>query len=80
MRRRRDAGRPFPVPLSLVYAESDPMVPPSVGRDLAALVPGAELVWLREASHFAHVDAPEAFVDVALGFLGAPASDRVTAS
>ncbi|MEQ9324435.1 MAG: alpha/beta hydrolase [Polyangiaceae bacterium] len=80
LRRRRDAGRPFPVPLSLVYAESDPMVPPSVGRDLAALVPGAELVWLREASHFAHVDAPEAFVDVALGFLGAPASDRVTAS
>lgn len=73
LRRRREAERPFPVPLLLVYAESDPMVPPSVGRDLATLVPDAELVWLAEASHFAHVDAPEAFLEVALEFLNAPA-------
>ena len=69
---RRAAGAPFPVPLLLVYAEQDPMVPPRVGRALSALVPGAKLVWLREASHFAHVDAPERFLDAALGFLRGP--------
>ena len=61
--------RPFPVPLQLVYARRDPMVPPSVGERLARLVPDAPMVWLEEASHFAHVDAPRAFLDAALPFL-----------
>lgn len=59
---RRRAGRPFPIPLSLLYATEDPMVSPSVGRVLAALVPSAELTWLRDSSHFCHVDTPAAFV------------------
>lgn len=67
--RRLRATRPFPVPLQLVYARRDPMVPPSVGARLGALVPEAPLVWLDEASHFAHVDATDAFLDVALPFL-----------
>ena len=54
--------RRFPIPLRLVYARQDPMVPPSVGSRLAALVPGAELVWLDRASHFAQVDDPDALV------------------
>ena len=49
------AERPFPVPLQLVYATTDPLVRPENGRRLAALVKGAELVWLRDSSHFAHV-------------------------
>jgi pimeloyl-ACP methyl ester carboxylesterase len=61
-RRLRALDGRFPVPLMLVYAERDPMVPPSIGRRLHALLPGAEMVWLREASHFAHVDAAERFV------------------
>jgi pimeloyl-ACP methyl ester carboxylesterase len=61
--------RPFPVPLQLVYARRDPMVPPSVGARLSALVPEAPMVWLEEASHFAHVDAPEAFLAATLPFL-----------
>lgn len=76
LRRRRGEDQPFPIPLLLVYAESDPMVPPSVGRDLAALVPGSEIVWLREASHFAQVDAPDAFLHAALDFLRSPPSRR----
>ena len=52
----------FPIPLRLVYAREDPMVPPSVGPRLAALVPDAELVWLDRASHFAQVDDPEGLV------------------
>lgn len=58
-----------PLPLQLVYARRDPMVPPSVGARLHALLPDSELVWLDEASHFAHVDATERFLDVAMPFL-----------
>lgn len=68
---RRDAGRPFVIPLSLVYAARDPMVPPVVGRRLSALVPDAEMTWLDEASHFAHVDAASRFAAIALTFLRA---------
>jgi pimeloyl-ACP methyl ester carboxylesterase len=50
--------RTFPIPLLLVYAQEDPMVPPQVGRALGALVPDAQLVWLEKSSHFAHVDSP----------------------
>jgi pimeloyl-ACP methyl ester carboxylesterase len=61
--------RALPIPLQLVYAREDKMVPPVVGARLAALLPGAQLTWLENASHFAHVDAPEAFLQAALPFL-----------
>lgn len=66
---RRDAGKAFPVPLQLIFAERDPMVPPRVGVELHKLVPDAEMVKLRQASHFAHVDAPDRFLPPALRFL-----------
>ena len=62
----------FPIPLRLVYARRDPMVPPSVGKRLARLLPSAEMVWLDRASHFAHVDATEPFVESVLEFLQSP--------
>jgi pimeloyl-ACP methyl ester carboxylesterase len=52
----------FPIPLLLVYAKRDPMVPPAVGDRLRALLPAAQLIQLDEASHFAHVDAAARFV------------------
>lgn len=61
--------RPFPVPLQLIYARRDPMVPPSVGARMSAAVPDAAMVWLEEGSHFAHVDAPTAFLAAATPFL-----------
>jgi pimeloyl-ACP methyl ester carboxylesterase len=67
-RELRERGR-FPIPLQLVYAARDPMVPPSVGDRLAALLPDARFVRLERASHFAHVDAPSAFLEAALPFL-----------
>lgn len=67
--RLRDLSE-FPVPLQLVYATRDPMVPPEVGRQLSVLVPDAELVWLEEASHFAHVDATQPFLQATAPFLG----------
>jgi pimeloyl-ACP methyl ester carboxylesterase len=66
---RRARGASFPVPLLLVYADRDPMVPPRVGERLAALVPSARLARLTETSHFAHVDSPERLVAEVLPFL-----------
>ena len=62
----------FPVPMLLVYARQDRMVPPVVGERLARLVPDARIAWLEHASHFAHVDAPDAFLRAALPFLQSP--------
>ena len=66
---RQRRGEPFPVPLLLVYAERDPMVPPRFGELLAGRIPGARLVRLTDASHFAHVDAVEHFLPPVLSFL-----------
>lgn len=71
LRERRRRGEPFPTPLLLLYARQDPMVPPDVGRAMAALVPDAEQVWLERSSHFAHVDTPELFVEAVAPFLRA---------
>jgi pimeloyl-ACP methyl ester carboxylesterase len=65
---RRLEQAPFPVPMLLVYAERDPMVPPSVGEKLHALAVGTELVWLDSCSHFAHVDRPDAVADAIVAF------------
>jgi pimeloyl-ACP methyl ester carboxylesterase len=77
---RRGRGEPFPVPLLLLYARRDPLVSPRNGEALHALVPDAEMVWLDESSHFAHVDSPDRVADALLPFLlrapigeGAPA-------
>ncbi|MCB9743544.1 MAG: alpha/beta hydrolase [Alphaproteobacteria bacterium] len=59
LKQRRDAGQSFPVPLHLVYATTDPMVPPATGHALSALLPGVPLTWLEGTSHFMHVDTPE---------------------
>ncbi len=66
---RHRRGEPFPVPLLLVYAERDPMVPPRIGDLLAARIPDARLARLASASHFAHVDAAADFVPAVLPFL-----------
>lgn len=61
----------FVVPLLLVYARRDPMVPPAIGERFAELLGEARFEWLEEGSHFAHVDAPDPFVQVMLPFLDA---------
>jgi pimeloyl-ACP methyl ester carboxylesterase len=72
---RRAAGTRFPIPLLLLYARQDPMVPPVMGERLSALLDGVDLVWLDQSSHFAHVDSPERVVPILLDFLSRP-SDR----
>ena len=65
----RLAAEPFPIPLCLVYAERDPVVPAIVGDRLRALVPAAQFIRLPRASHFAHVDAAERFVAAIAPFI-----------
>jgi pimeloyl-ACP methyl ester carboxylesterase len=69
LRARRDRGEPFPIPLLLLYARRDPMVSPDNGPYLKALIPDAELRWLEEGSHFAHVDAPAPVIEALLEHL-----------
>ena len=61
----------FPVPLQLIYARQDPLVPPAYGARYLERVPSAQLVMLDRGSHFAHVDAPDDFVAAVLPFLSA---------
>ncbi len=67
---RRARSEPFPIPLMLLYARADALVRPENGARLKELVPDAELVWLEDTSHFAHVDTPEPVVRELLRFLG----------
>ena len=66
-------GAPFPVPLLLLYAREDPMVPPAVGQALEKLMPEAKVVWLERSSHFAQVDTPDEVVRTLLDFFNQPA-------
>jgi pimeloyl-ACP methyl ester carboxylesterase len=68
LEQRREQGLAFPMPLCLI-SRVDPMVPPRIGERLHALVPSAEMHWLDDSSHFAHVDSPERLVPIALRFL-----------
>ena len=70
LRRRRDSGAGFPVPLMLAYALEDPTVPPKVGRRLQPLVPDAEFHWLEHTSHFVQVDTPDHLAALLTDFLG----------
>lgn len=68
---RARSGESFPVPLLLLYAERDPMVPPAHGEVFAAKIPSARHVVVRDASHFMHVDAVERFLPPVVEFLSA---------
>jgi pimeloyl-ACP methyl ester carboxylesterase len=61
--------RPPQTPMQLVYATTDPLVPPATAARLHALFPGAHLARLEQASHFAHVDAADRFTATVLPFL-----------
>jgi len=60
--------KPFPIPLLLLYAKTDPLVSPKNCDYLAKLVPDAKVKWIDESSHFAHVDTPGAVVDAVSDF------------
>ncbi len=67
--RRTRAGVPFPVPLLLLWAREDPMVPPGFGPRFKDRIPSAQFEWIEDASHFAHVDQPSSTAAAILRFL-----------
>jgi pimeloyl-ACP methyl ester carboxylesterase len=71
LEQRAAQGKAFPTPLMLLYSRMDPLVPPVNGVRLHALLPGSELSWIDDSSHFAHVDTPEPVVAEVLRFLRA---------
>jgi pimeloyl-ACP methyl ester carboxylesterase len=68
LRARVRAGTPFPCPTKILYARRDVMVPASFGPRFHADIPGSELAWMNDASHFLQVDAPERTVEHLLAF------------
>lgn len=48
----REGCRAIRAPTAIIWADKDPFNPISVGRDLAAIIPGAQLTVLEGAGHF----------------------------
>jgi pimeloyl-ACP methyl ester carboxylesterase len=59
-------------PTLVVWGALDPLVPLAHGQQLAARIPGARLVVLRDAAHNPMADRPAEFNRVLLDFLDAP--------
>jgi len=57
-------------PTLVVAGEHDEIIRQEHARALSTLIPGARLLILRDASHFAPWQQPAAFNDALLGFLG----------
>jgi pimeloyl-ACP methyl ester carboxylesterase len=52
-------GNPFPVPLKLVYGDSDRRAPLEHGRRLNRLIPGSELLVAEHSAGMMQVERPE---------------------
>ncbi len=58
----------FRVPTLVMHGNEDLLIPPQNGRMLASRIPGAQLVELAGASHFAHTDQPDAVAAAVTAF------------
>jgi pimeloyl-ACP methyl ester carboxylesterase len=68
LRARVAEGQSFPCPTKILYARKDVMVPAEFGPLYHADIPGSELVWMDDASHFLQVDAPERTIEQLVSF------------
>ena len=57
------------VPVLLVYGAEDRLTPPSIGREMAAQIPGARLAVIADAGHLVNVEKPADFNRTVLEFL-----------
>jgi pimeloyl-ACP methyl ester carboxylesterase len=57
------------VPVAIVHSEHDEFIKPEHAEYLARSIPGAELIFLRDVSHFAPLQRPELFNNQLLAFL-----------
>ena len=63
------------VPTLLIWGESDMVAPIDQGRDLAKLIPGAQLVQLPDVGHIPTLEAPDKFDAALLTFLTSTTAD-----
>jgi 3-oxoadipate enol-lactonase len=56
-------------PVLVASGANDFLWPPAIGRQVAALIPGARFEVMEDAGHFPHLQAPETLVRLARGFL-----------
>ncbi|HEU5203358.1 MAG TPA: alpha/beta hydrolase [Candidatus Limnocylindrales bacterium] len=66
--------RSIDAPTLVVWGGRDTLLPPSYGRRLAAMIPGATYVELERAGHSPQWEAPTEFEQALLSFLEAPAA------
>jgi pimeloyl-ACP methyl ester carboxylesterase len=57
------------VPTVVVYGDEDALTPPAVVKQVAAAVPGAELIGVPGAGHMIPVEQPERFEQIVGSFL-----------
>lgn len=65
----RDALGDIAAPTLVVVGDQDGVTPPSLSKQLAAGIPGAELVEIADAGHLANQERPEPFNDAVHTFL-----------
>src|SRR5712671_847605 len=58
------------VPVLVTSGAHDFLWPSEIGRQVAALIPGARFAVMEDAGHFPHLQAPQSLVRLARGFLG----------
>jgi len=56
-------------PTLVVVGEHDRVLPPAGGREIARLIPGAQLYEISGVGHLGYAERPEVFNDAVLGFL-----------
>jgi len=66
------------VPTLVIHGETDQLVPPENGRELARAIPNASLVLLPNASHIFLTDQLEPARDAILAFLDRTAAENTT--
>jgi pimeloyl-ACP methyl ester carboxylesterase len=65
----RDRLGELSMPVHVIGAEHDVMVPPWKSTELADLIPGAKLTMLERAAHLVNIEGAERFNAAVLGFL-----------
>jgi 3-oxoadipate enol-lactonase len=68
---QRDRAAAIRVPTLVLVGDLDPVTPPDLSEDLAALIPGARLEVIHNASHIANLDKPAEFNRAVDDFLSA---------
>jgi 3-oxoadipate enol-lactonase len=63
-------------PVLVVSGAHDFLWPPPLGREVAALIPGARFAAMEDAGHFPHLQAPASLARLARDFLGGEGEGR----